>query len=117
MEPIPLTYVYDVYIYTQMVWSCRPAVFFSIRADGLLDIWDFFLKQNDPVLSLPVSETSLTSFRIQETGRVAAVGARDGSTAILQLADSLVDIQPNEKQALTSVRRCPLLGLLLSCAW
>ena len=93
---------------------CRPAVFFSIRADGLLDIWDFFLKQNDPVLSLPVSDTSLTSFRIQENGRVAAVGARDGATAILQLADSLVEMQPNEKQSLTSVRgppyrHCPLI--------
>ena len=84
-------------------------MFFSIRADGLLDIWDFFLKQNDPVLSLPVSGTSLTSFRIQENGRMAAVGARDGSTAILQLADSLVEMQPNEKQSLTSVS--PNIGL------
>ncbi|KAK9868043.1 hypothetical protein WJX84_000850 [Apatococcus fuscideae] len=85
-------------------WSpTRPAVFFSIRADGLLDIWDFFLKQNDPVLSLPVSDNPLTSFRIQENGRMAAVGARDGSTAILQLADSLVEMQPNEKQSLTSI--------------
>lgn len=55
------------------------------------------------MLSLPVSDNPLTSFRIQENGRMAAVGARDGSTAILQLADSLVEMQPNEKQSLTSV--------------
>ena len=42
-----------------------------------------------------------------ESGRIAAVGSADGSTTIVQFSDGLVDIQPNEKQALTSVS--PLL--------
>lgn len=49
-----------------------------------------------------------------DTGRICAVGAADGSTTIVQFSDGLVDMQPNEKQALTSVspsipRNVPLI--------
>ena len=40
---------------------------------------------------------------MMENGRVGAAGSADGATTILQFSDSLVDIQPNEKQAITSV--------------
>lgn len=36
-------------------WSpVRPSVFFSVKMDGTLDIWDVLLRQNDPTLSLKV---------------------------------------------------------------
>lgn len=38
-------------------WSpVRPSVFFTVKMDGVLDIWDVLLKQNDPALSLKVPE-------------------------------------------------------------
>lgn len=36
-------------------WSpVRPSVFFTVKMDGVLDVWDILLKQNDPALSLKV---------------------------------------------------------------
>lgn len=36
-------------------WSpVRPAVFFTVNMDGVLDAWDVLFKQNDPTLSVKV---------------------------------------------------------------
>lgn len=36
-------------------WSWgRPGVFYSARADGYLDVWDYYEKQHEPVLSQQV---------------------------------------------------------------
>lgn len=43
---------------TDGAWSpTRPAVFFTTKMDGTLDIWDFVFKQCDPALSLKVTCT------------------------------------------------------------
>ena len=43
---------------TDGAWSpVRPAVFFTTKMDGTLDIWDFVFKQCDPALSLKVTCT------------------------------------------------------------
>ena len=43
---------------TDGCWSPdRPAVFYTTKMDGTLDIWDFIFKQNDPTLSLQVCTT------------------------------------------------------------
>lgn len=40
---------------TDGCWSpVRPSVFYTIKMDGTLDVWDFLFKQNDPTLSLKV---------------------------------------------------------------
>ena len=45
---------------TDGAWSpVRPAVFFTTKMDGTLDIWDFVFKQCDPALSLKVRCTPL----------------------------------------------------------
>lgn len=49
-----------------------------------------------------------------ENGRIAAVGSADGSTTIVQFSDGLVDMQLNEKQALTSVSYSPCTGCALN---
>lgn len=56
-----------------------------------------------------MTDQPLTSMRMMDNGRVAAVGSADGSTTIVQFSDGLVDMQPNEKQALTSVSTWSLL--------
>lgn len=36
-------------------WSpVRPAVFFTVKMDGVLDVWDILFKQNEPTLSIKV---------------------------------------------------------------
>jgi len=82
-------------------WSpTRPGVFFSVRHDGVLDVWDLFYKQNDPTLSVQVTDQALTSFTVQDTGRLMTVGAADGSTTLLELCDGLTTMQVNEKQGM-----------------
>ncbi len=40
---------------TDGCWSpIRPAVFYTTKMDGSLDIWDLIFKQNDPTLSIQV---------------------------------------------------------------
>lgn len=55
------------------------------------------------MLQVQVTDQPLTSLEMMDNGRIAAVGSADGSTTIVQFSDGLVDMQPNEKQALTSV--------------
>ena len=41
---------------TDAAWSpTRPAVFFTSKMDGTLDVWDYLFKQKDPTLSVQVN--------------------------------------------------------------
>jgi len=45
---------------TDGCWSpVRPAVFFTSKMDGTLDVWDYLFKQNDPTLSIQVIKLDL----------------------------------------------------------
>ena len=48
-----------------------------------------------------------------DNGRIAAVGSADGNTTIVQFSDGLVDMQLNEKQALTSVSNSPAQAVFI----
>jgi dynein intermediate chain 2 len=96
--PVMTTRYHASYL-TGGTWSpTRPGVFFTVRMDGALDVWDYFYKQNDPSLSVQVTDKALTSFNVQDTGRLVTVGAADGSTTLLELCEGLAVPQPNEKQ-------------------
>ena len=51
-----------------------------------------------------VSKAALTAVRLQDNGRMMAVGAADGSTTVLRLSAGLADMQANEKTAFLAVR-------------
>lgn len=53
--------------------------------------------------SCQVADCALTSLRVHEGGSLVAIGCRDGTTAVLQLSSSLVDLQPSEKAATLAV--------------
>ena len=85
-------------------WSpSRPGVFFTVKTDGGLDVWDYYYKQNEPTLTVQVTDKALTSFNVQDTGRLVTVGAADGSATLLELCEGLVALQPNEKGAINQM--------------
>ncbi|KAI0213749.1 hypothetical protein LSAT2_001178 [Lamellibrachia satsuma] len=89
---------------TDGCWSpTRPAVFFTTKMDGTLDIWDYIFKQNDPILSLQVCDEALHSIRVQEHGRLIATGSHNGTTTLLELSESVYTLQRNEKALVTAM--------------
>ena len=79
--------------------------------DGEMDVWDYYYKQNDPTLSVKVTDKPLTAFNIQgdgatsdpTAGRLVTVGAADGSATLMELCEGLSVMQPNEKQTINQM--------------
>ncbi|KAK2150722.1 hypothetical protein LSH36_393g00019 [Paralvinella palmiformis] len=93
---------YHMSYLTDGCWSpVRPAVFFTTKRDGTLDIWDIIFKQNDPTLSLQVSDEPLHSIRVQDGGRLIATGSHKGTTTLLELSDGLCMQSKSEKNLVT----------------
>ncbi|XP_068717827.1 dynein intermediate chain 3, ciliary-like [Montipora capricornis] len=89
---------------TDGCWSpVRPAVFFTTKMDGTLDVWDYLFKQNDPTLSIQVCDESLNSLRVQEQGRLVACGSHTGTVTLLELSEGLCNMQRNEKASVTAM--------------
>ncbi|XP_064251688.1 dynein axonemal intermediate chain 2 [Passer domesticus] len=79
-------------------WSpVKPAVFFTARSDGTLDIWDFLFHQKEPSLSLRVSNDPLLSLCSQDNGRIIAFGTRQGTVSLLEISPGLCTLRKNEK--------------------
>jgi len=95
---------YDPSYLTCGTWSpVRPGVFFTAKKDGVVDVWDFFYKQTEPIVALKIGEHPLTSITTQSQGKLVAVGNQNGSTTILELCSSLVESSQQEKPAILSM--------------
>jgi len=106
-SPIMATKYHSAYI-TSGCWSpTRAGVFFVARTDGVVDIWDYFYRQNDMAYSHKVGEHGLASISVQGNaqsgGRLVAVGDVGGTVSLLELCESLAVGQPKEKQAIASM--------------
>jgi dynein intermediate chain 2 len=90
-------------------WSpTRPGLFYTISHGGVLDAWDYYYKQQEPVLSVKVSDRPLTALAVQAGNgaakqRMAAIGSHDGAVTLLQLSSGLVEVQDNEKAVVGAV--------------
>ncbi|XP_039085684.1 dynein intermediate chain 2, axonemal isoform X2 [Hyaena hyaena] len=83
---------YHMAYLTDGAWSpVRPAVFFTTKMDGTLDIWDFVFKQCDPALSL------------KDNGCFIACGSQLGTTTLLEVSNGLCTLQRNEKNTASSI--------------
>ncbi|PNH11272.1 Dynein, intermediate chain, flagellar outer arm [Tetrabaena socialis] len=101
--PILTTKYHPTYL-TGGTWSpSRPGVFFTIKMDGAMDVWDLFYKHNEPTLTVQVSDLPLTAFAVQESGSTVAVGTSDGCTSILQLSQGLSEAAPTEKSSINAM--------------
>ncbi|NXQ85387.1 DNAI2 protein, partial [Nyctibius grandis] len=102
-SPIMWTKYHLSYL-TDGCWSTvRPAVFFTTRSDGTLDVWDFLFKQNDPSLSLQVCAEPLSSLRLQNAGCVVGCGSKLGTVTLLEISSGLCTLQRNEKALITAM--------------
>jgi dynein intermediate chain 2 len=106
-SPIMSTKYHGQYL-TAGCWSpTRAGVFFVARMDGVVDIWDYFYRQNDMAYSHKVGEFGLASVSVQGNaqsgGRLVAVGDVGGTVSLLELCESLAVGQPKEKQAIASM--------------
>eukprot|EP00494_Astrolonche_serrata_P006228 UN06245 len=75
----------------------RYGVFFVAKSDGVLDVWDYSYRQDEPVNSQKLRECGLNACAVDKTGRYVAVGDVEGSTTILKLSQSLVISPADEK--------------------
>ncbi|CAM9437147.1 unnamed protein product [Lampetra fluviatilis] len=95
---------YHMSYLTDGSWSpVRPAVFFTTKMDGSLDVWDLLFKQNNATLTLQVSDEPLHSLRIQDNGRFLACGSQNGTATLLELSSGLSSLQRNEKALITAM--------------
>ncbi|NWI18554.1 DNAI2 protein, partial [Crypturellus soui] len=95
---------YHLSYLTDGCWSTvRPAVFFTTKMDGTLDIWDFLFKQNDPSLSLKICDEPLFSLRLQDNGCFVGCGSKLGTVTLLEISSGLCTLQRNEKTLATAM--------------
>ncbi|XP_037121970.1 dynein intermediate chain 2, axonemal [Syngnathus acus] len=95
---------YQMSCLTDACWSpIRPSVFFTVKMDGVLDIWDVLFKQTEPTLSVKVCDEALYSLRLHESGRLVACGSQQGSATILEICSGLSNLQKNEKSLMAEM--------------
>ncbi|XP_029636674.1 dynein intermediate chain 3, ciliary-like isoform X1 [Octopus sinensis] len=85
-------------------WSpVRPAVFFTTKVDGTLDVWDYLYKQNEPSLTIQVCDEPIHCLKVQEHGHLVACGSSYGTTTLLELSNRFYTMQKNEKNIITEI--------------
>ncbi|XP_076639705.1 dynein axonemal intermediate chain 2 [Colletes latitarsis] len=85
-------------------WSMtRFSVFFLIKMDGTLDVWDLLIQQDSPIFSIKVCDEILTCIRPHEQGQLAAVANKNGTTFLLEFSEALTTNQKNDKLLLTAL--------------
>jgi dynein intermediate chain 2 len=103
--PIMTTKYHSSYL-TSGCWSpTRAGVFFVTRMDGVVDIWDYFYRQNEVAYSHKVGDSMLSSISVHGGsggahgygGRLVAMGDITGTVSLLELCESLAVSQQNEK--------------------
>ncbi|XP_054613747.1 dynein axonemal intermediate chain 2-like [Dunckerocampus dactyliophorus] len=88
---------YQMSYLTDACWSpVRPSVFFTVKMDGVLDIWDILFKQSNPTLSVKVCDDALCSLRAHENGCMLACGSQKGAIILLEICSGLCTLQQNE---------------------
>ena len=97
---------------TSACWSpTRAGVFFAARMDGVLDIWDYYYRQNEVAYTHKVGETALSSVAVskpsgpdvKQHGRLVAVGDVKGTVSLLEVCESLALTSPSEKMAISNM--------------
>lgn len=90
---------------TDGCWSpTRLSVFFTTRSDGVLDVWDLLIQQDQAMLGVKICDDELTALRCTDNGRLIAVGTKKGSVYLVQFSENLTVNNKNDKALLGAVR-------------
>jgi len=102
--PIMTTKYHSAYL-TSGCWSpTRAGVFFVTRMDGVVDIWDYFYRQNEVAYSHKVGDQELSCIAVSnQAGRLVSVGDVKGTVSLLEVCESLAAPQANEKTAISNM--------------
>ena len=105
--PIVTTKYHSSYL-TGGCWSpTRAGVFFVTRMDGVVDVWDFYHRQNEVAYSHKVGDAALSTISVHGTaqggGKLVAVGDVNGTVSLLEVCDSLANQQSNEKASISNM--------------
>lgn len=101
--PIMTTKYHPSYL-TAGCWSpTRPGVFYVTRMDGVVDVWDYFYRQNDVALTHKIGDTPLSSISVHHSGALLAIGDEQGSVSLLGVNESLSRNSPHEKAAMQGI--------------
>ncbi|CAF4145298.1 unnamed protein product, partial [Adineta steineri] len=89
----------SMYALTDGQWSpTRSSIFFTTKMNGTLDVWDILFKQNEPTVSVKVTNEPIHCLRVQEPhGRLIACGSQNGTVILLELSNNLYVQRKNEK--------------------
>lgn len=107
MEDIKTPVIFNKYEKTFLTGGCwsptRAGVFYTCKSNGVVDVWDYYYRQDDPVYQLKVSEEPLTNIVCQSSGKIIATGSRSGTVTVLQVCDALSEQTTQEKPAMTQL--------------
>jgi dynein intermediate chain 2 len=105
--PIMTTKYHSNYL-TGGCWSpTRVGVFYTITMDGTLNVWDFFHRQNEAAYTHKVGDGALSSIAVQGNaqagGKLVAVGDAHGTISLLEVGNSLSELQKKEKVGISNI--------------
>ncbi|KAJ8950961.1 hypothetical protein NQ317_017572 [Molorchus minor] len=60
-------------------------VFFTTRADGILDVWDILQQQRHASFGVKISDEPLKCLRTHDMGRLVAVGNQKGGINLVEI--------------------------------
>ena len=85
---------------TNGCWSTvRPSLFFLSRMDGVIEGWDIIYQQKAPMLSQQIHKGPIHCLAMHSKGDLLLAGQDDGSVSMLNLTESLANVEKEEKAA------------------
>ncbi|XP_043793745.1 dynein intermediate chain 3, ciliary-like isoform X1 [Apis laboriosa] len=89
-------------------WSkSRCSVFFTINAEGLLEVYDILLGTEKPLLNIRLCFDKLTAISSHDDGDILAVGSQKGNIYLLECTEDLTVITKEDRISLNNyLDRC-----------
>eukprot|EP00611_Tribonema_gayanum_P022017 TRINITY_DN4346_c0_g2_i3.p1 TRINITY_DN4346_c0_g2~~TRINITY_DN4346_c0_g2_i3.p1 ORF type:complete len:599 (+),score=167.96 TRINITY_DN4346_c0_g2_i3:195-1991(+) len=101
--PIMTTKYHGAYLTGGCFSPTRAGVFYVTRMDGVVDVWDYYYRQNEVAYSHKVGDAALSSIAVQGSaqagGRLVAVGDVNGTVSLLEVCESLAVGQGAQEKA------------------
>ncbi|KAI4497873.1 hypothetical protein M0802_006989 [Mischocyttarus mexicanus] len=87
---------------TKACWNkTRHSVFYIIKENGQLEVYDMLESVEKPIVELHLSEVGLTAMAAHENGYLLAVGDKNGNIYLTRSTDALGKFDRNERNILT----------------